>query len=89
MANTKSNTPGKKVTGKVILYGADWCMWCHKAKDFFKANKVSFEEKDVDDPKFAQECMEKSGQGGIPVILIDGHVIVGFDEPQIRALLHL
>jgi glutaredoxin 3 len=73
----------------VVVYTADWCPWCHKVMDFLKQNKVEFTAKNVDDEKNARECMEKSGQGGIPVTIIDGQAVVGFDEKKLRELLKL
>lgn len=57
--------------------------------DFLNANKVPFEPKDVDDPANAKESMKKSGQAGIPVIDIDGEIVVGFDEKRLKELLDL
>lgn len=72
----------------VTVYSADWCAFCHAAKDYFNKNDVKYEEKNVEkDPKFMEEAIEKSGQRGIPVIDIDGHVIVGFNRPAIDAAL--
>lgn len=69
---------------KVIVYSAVWCGFCHMAKEYFKKLGVAFEEKDIEtDPKFAQESIDKSGQMGIPVIDINGKIIVGFDRPKI------
>jgi len=72
---------------KVIVYSAEWCPWCHKAIDFLKANKVEFEVRDIDNPKFATEVQQVSGQTGIPVITIDKEVIVGFNMPAIKKAL--
>jgi glutaredoxin-like YruB-family protein len=70
----------------IIVYSADWCAFCHAAKDYFKKLGVSFEERNVEqDPKFMHESVEKSGQMGIPVIDMDGEIIVGFDRPKIDA----
>ena len=70
---------------KVIVYGTEHCPWCHKAKDFFEENEVKFEYVDVgSDREAAMKMVEKSGQRGVPVIEIDGEMIVGFDEPKIR-----
>ncbi len=74
---------------KVIVYTADWCHWCHKAMEFFNENNIEYEARDVSRKEYAQEAMEKSGQAGIPVIDIDGNVIVGFDLPKIKELLKL
>jgi len=73
------------VDKKVIVYSAEWCPWCHKAIDFMKANKVNFEVRDVGvNQKFAMEVQQISGQTGIPVIVIDKVVIVGFNMPAIK-----
>ncbi|MCI0503499.1 glutathione S-transferase N-terminal domain-containing protein [Candidatus Micrarchaeota archaeon] len=73
----------------VTVYSAEWCPWCHKVMDFLKENNVKFEVKDVDDGENAKECMEKSGQGGIPVTIIDGEAVVGFDTAKLKVLLNL
>jgi len=73
------------VDKKVIVYSAEWCPWCHKAIDFMKANKVNFEVRDVGtNQKYAMEVQQISGQTGIPVIVIDKAVIVGFNMPAIK-----
>ena len=70
---------------KVKEYGTEMCPWCHRAKDFFKENNVEFEYVDVGkDREAAQEMIEKTGQRGVPVIEIDGEIIIGFDEAKIR-----
>jgi len=75
---------------KVIVYSSSWCPWCTRAKEFLKENKIDFKEIDIEsDPKAAQEIVEKSGQMGVPVIEIDGKIIVGFNEPEIRKALKL
>jgi glutaredoxin len=73
----------------VIVYGADWCSWCHRAIEFFRKNDIAFEVRDVDNVVFAQEAMEKSGQRGIPVIVIGNDVVTGFDETRLMALLDI
>ncbi len=73
---------------KVIVYSTEWCPWCHKAKDWLKKNNVAFEERDPEkEPKYAEELIKKSGQTGIPVIDIDGNIIVGYNEGEMKRLL--
>ena len=61
-----------------------------RAKDFLNENNIKFEAKDVgSDREAAKEMVEKSGQMGVPVIVIDDEVIVGFDEERIRKLLNI
>ena len=75
---------------KVIVYGTEMCPWCHKAKSFMEENEIKFEYIDVGkDREAAIRMIEKSGQRGVPVIEIDGEMIVGFDEPRIRKKLGL
>jgi len=60
------------------------------AKDYLKSKNIEFNDFNVaEDQERAQEMMEKSGQMGVPVIEIDGHVLVGFDKPEIDRLLNL
>lgn len=75
-------------TKKVIVYSATWCAFCHAAKDYFDKQGVDYEDRDVEkNPSFGQEAVEKSDQRGIPVIDIDGVIIVGFDRVKIDAAL--
>jgi len=60
------------------------------AKEFFKANNVAYTEYDVaTNLEKRKEMIEKSQQMGVPVIIIDGKLIVGFDKPQLAQLLGL
>ena len=72
----------------ITIYSADWCAYCHAAKDYLTKKGIAFTEKDVEaDQKYLQESIDKSGQMGIPVLDIDGEIVVGFDKPRIDALL--
>ncbi len=72
----------------VIVYSAAWCAFCHAVKDYFDKLGVTYEDRDVEkDPKYMKECVDKSGQMGIPVVDIDGTIIVGFNRPAIDAAL--
>lgn len=72
----------------ITIYSADWCAFCHATKDYLDKKGIQYQEKNVEeDPTFAQEAMNKSGQTGIPVIDIDGTIIIGFDRPRIDAVL--
>jgi glutaredoxin-like YruB-family protein len=76
---------------KVKVYSTPTCPYCHMAKDYLKENKVTFEDIDVSkNPSAANEIVEKSGQMGVPVIIIDDKtVIVGFDRPALKKALGL
>ncbi len=74
----------------VTVYSTPTCPYCNMAKDYFKKNGVKYSECDVAaDPKKASEMIEKSGQMGVPVIDIDGKIIVGFDLPAIKQALKI
>ncbi len=75
-------------TAPITVYSADWCAFCHAAKDYFDKLGVQYIEKNIEaDPASAQEAVDKSGQTGIPVIDIDGTIIIGFDRAKIDATL--
>ncbi|HEU4913872.1 MAG TPA: glutaredoxin domain-containing protein [Candidatus Saccharimonadales bacterium] len=76
------------MNAKVTVYSADWCAFCHAAKDYLDKLGVAYQEKNVEaDIAFAQEAVEKSRQTGIPVLDIDGQIIIGFDRAKIDAAL--
>lgn len=75
---------------KVKMYSTSWCGFCSAAKNFFETHKIAYTEVDVEkNPKEGQEMMEKSGQMGVPVIDIDGEIIIGFDQPAIKKALKI
>ena len=75
---------------KVRVYSTATCPWCHTVKDFLKKNKVKFEDIDVgEDRAAAQEMIDKSGQMGVPVVEIDGKIVIGYDEEKIKKLLDI
>ncbi len=77
-------------TGKVIVYSTEACPWCRVAKDFLKENNIEFESKDVAEDEAARnELLEKSGRMGVPVLDIDGTIIVGFNQEAIEKALNL
>ena len=68
----------------VKIYSTPSCTYCHMAKDFFKEKGVTFEDYNVGtDLDKRKEMIDKSGQMGVPVILIGDKVIVGFDKGTI------
>lgn len=85
MSNAQ-NTPQKKK--RVILFTTPTCGYCTAAKQYFRQNGVRFREVDVTkDPAAARDMQRRSGQMGVPVIDINGRIVVGFDRPKIEQLL--
>jgi glutaredoxin 3 len=72
----------------VKVYGTSTCPWCIRAKQFLKENNIYFQDIDVStDQLAADEMVKKTGQMGVPVLDIDGQIIVGFDKERIKQLL--
>ena len=73
---------------KIKVYSTITCPYCVALKEFLKEKGFQFEDIDVgQDEKAAQEMIEKSGQMGVPVVEIDGEIVIGFDKEKISKLL--
>lgn len=78
------------MTKNVKIYSTPTCPYCQRAKQFLKENNVDFEDFDVStNQSAAQEIIRKSGQMGVPVLDIEGKIIVGFDKEKIKQALGL
>lgn len=72
----------------VTIYSTPTCHFCQLAKEFFKEKGVDYVEYNVlADLGKRQEMVDKSGQLGVPVISIDGKLVVGFDQAEVSSLL--
>jgi glutaredoxin 3 len=76
----------------VTIYSTQTCGYCKAAKEYFNEHDVQYVEHDVGaDQEKAREMIEKSGQMGVPVIVIgddaDQTIIVGFDQRRIAETL--
>lgn len=73
---------------EVKIYTAPTCGYCHQAKKFLASRGIAFKEYDVSvDPEANEEVRRLTGQMGVPVIVIDGQVVIGFDRPRLEELL--
>jgi glutaredoxin 3 len=73
---------------KITVYTTPTCGYCHQAKRFLAERGIRFSDYDVSrDSKAAEEMVRVSGQMGVPVIVVDGEVIVGFNRPRLEELL--
>jgi len=73
---------------KVVVYSTETCPYCVMAKDYLKSKGVKFEDVNLNKQRErVYEIIEKSGQTGVPVIEINGKIIVGFDKNAIDAAL--
>lgn len=72
----------------VTIYSTPTCPYCKLAKDWMQENSIAFTDIDVsENQEAAQQMVEKSGQMGVPVILVGEEVIVGFEQSKLEELL--
>ncbi len=73
---------------EIVIYSTPTCVYCEIAKEFFKEKGLEYTEYDVSsDSERRQEMVEKSGQMGVPVILIGDEMIIGFDKEKVSDIL--
>ena len=74
----------------IKVFSTPTCSFCVTLKTFLKGHDIEFEEINVaEDKEAAKEMIEKSGQMGVPVLDIDGEIVVGFDKKRIVELLKI
>jgi glutaredoxin-like YruB-family protein len=72
----------------IKIYTTPTCPFCKAAKEFLKEKNISFEEIDVSsDSKALEEMKKKSGQMSVPIIDINGKIIVGFDKEKLEKII--
>ena len=72
----------------VTIYSTPTCIYCKAAKEFMNSHHVSYQEFDVaSDLQRRKEMIDRSGQMGVPVIDIDGQIMVGFEETALAKAL--
>jgi glutaredoxin 3 len=72
----------------IIIYSTPTCPYCVKVKEYLKSKDISYTDYDISkDRSKVDEMMKKSGQMGVPVIDIDGNIILGFDKNAIDSAL--
>jgi glutaredoxin 3 len=73
---------------KITIYSTPTCAYCKMAKEYLTSKNIPYTEVDVSQDHAKQEEMvAKSGQFGVPVIDVDGNIIVGFDKRRLDELL--
>ncbi len=74
----------------VTIYSTPTCVYCKSLKEYFAKNNVQYQEIDVaSNEKELEKMVAISGQMGVPVVEIDGNVVIGFDKERIDEILHL
>ncbi|GIV17933.1 MAG: NrdH-redoxin [Armatimonadota bacterium] len=75
---------------RVIVFSTPNCPYCNMAKRYLRERGIRFRDVDVSrDPAAARDMVRRSGQQGVPVIDINGKIVVGFDRAKINQLLGL
>ncbi len=75
---------------KVIMFTTPTCSFCNAAKRYLREKSIRFTEVDVSrDISAARDLQRKTGQTGVPVILINNRPIIGFDRPKINQMLNI
>lgn len=72
---------------KVVVYSSSSCPYCVTAKEYLNGKGVSYTEKDIQTDKVARKELMGMGHMGVPVLVIDGNEVVGFDKEKIDELL--
>lgn len=74
----------------VKVFSTSACPFCVSLKNFLTDHGIEFENVNVgEDREAAKEMIEKSGQMGVPVVEIDGQIIVGFDKNKLVEILKI
>jgi len=72
----------------IKIYSTPTCPYCKLAKQYFSSKGLSYQDFDISENKEAlSEMVKLSGQMGVPTIVINGQIIVGFDKARIEELL--
>ena len=72
---------------EVTIYTSPTCVHCKAAKAFMADNNIAYTEKDVAADTEARQWMLDHGYRGVPVIVVDGEEIIGFDQKKLSELL--
>ncbi len=71
----------------VVMYATSWCGYCQRARDFFEENKIHYTEYDIERDRSARERYAEYRTPGVPLIIVNGKVVRGFDRRAILAAL--
>ena len=73
---------------KITTYTLSWCPHCKALKEYLNNKKIEYENIDVEENEdAAEDIIEKTGQSGFPIVVIEDDIIIGFDPKKIEELL--
>lgn len=67
----------------VVLYATSWCGYCAKARQLLNENNIPYYEHDIEKSAQALEQFKSLGGNGVPLLLVKGEVIKGYDASRI------
>jgi glutaredoxin len=82
-----TTSPAAPAGAEIVLYSAEWCGACRKAKRHLDRNGVAYQLRDIDQPGHAEELVRRTGARAIPVLEVEGRMITGFSTREYDALL--
>jgi glutaredoxin-like YruB-family protein len=79
-----------KAAKNVTVYSTPTCSWCNTLKEWLKKNNIFYTDVDVSrDQGAAEALVRRSGQQGVPQTEINGQIVVGFNQPELKRLLEI
>jgi glutaredoxin len=82
-----ADAPTASASTAVVLYSAEWCGACRKAKRHLARRGIEYEERDIDQPVHAEALLRRTGSRAIPVLDVDGRVVTGFSQSSYDTLI--
>jgi glutaredoxin 3 len=78
----------RKAAPRIIVFSTPSCGWCAKVKRYLRENKFRFRDVDISkDDRAAKDVVRRTGQMGVPVVLVNNKPIIGFNKKELdRAL---
>ncbi len=75
-------------TNEVVMFMTSWCGYCRAASQYFTDNNIPYTEYDIERSSEGKQKYDQYNVRGVPIIIINGEVIIGFDQNAISAALN-
>jgi len=82
------NNTAEKNNAEVVLYSTSWCGYCEKTRKLFKEKNIAYIERDIEKSREARQDFHKLGGKGVPVVVINGQVVKGYNPKAVLKLLN-
>jgi glutaredoxin 3 len=80
---------GVVIMKNIVIYTSTGCQNCHDAMEFFKDNNIEYIEHNISNDIESKRMLIKKGYRSVPVIVIDGEEIIGFDKDTVMKRLEI